>query len=161
MAVKDLAFNFISAILAVAVVLSNCLAAAIAVCLTPVETCSILSQLLRKRWFLVQSSHSPQILEYLQIILNVVLGLSFSASLAGYYAFLIRTMVTVSFQLQFVCLNWAVELPDYSVYLNDSESFKMATHRLCLLLGFLGLSTQISFFLDIVHLFGHPFIVLR
>jgi hypothetical protein len=81
--------------------------------------------------------------------------------MAQHHSFLIRTIVTISFQLHLICLNWAVDLPDYSAYLNDSESFKMVTHLLCQLFGYLGLSTQMCFTVDLVSLFSFPFKLCR
>ena len=81
--------------------------------------------------------------------------------MAQHHSYLIRAIVAISFQLHFICLNWAVDLPDYSAYLNDSESFKLVTHLLCLLFGYLGLSTQISFTLDLLCLFSFPFRICR
>lgn len=91
----------------------------------------------------------------------MVLGLLLTRCLVSYHSFLIRTIVTISFQLHLISLNWVVDLPDYSAYLNDSESFKLVTVLLCLLFGYLGLSTQISFILDLISIFSYPFRAFR
>lgn len=81
-----------------------------------------------------------------------MLGMLLSRYCAYYHSYLIKTIITISFQLNFLCLNWVVDLPDYSTYLNDSELFTIVTHSLCVLFGYLGLSTQMSFTLDLVAL---------
>jgi hypothetical protein len=68
----------------------------------------------------------------------------------------IKTIVTISYQLHLISLNWVADIPDYSLYLNDSESFKMITGILCLLFGYLGLSTQFSFIVDLISIFSYP-----
>ena len=91
----------------------------------------------------------------------MILGLLLTKWLVSYHSFLIKTIVTISFQLHLISLNWVVDLPDYSAYLNDSESFKLVTVLLCLLFGYLGLSTQISFILDLISIFSYPFRAFR
>lgn len=97
----------------------------------------------------------------MQILVNIILGVLFTKFFASYHSFIIKTIVTVSFQLHLLSLNWAVDLPDYSAYLNDSESFKMITGLLCLIFGYLGLSTQICYILDLISIFSYPFRLLR
>lgn len=93
----------------------------------------------------------------MQIIVNIILGFLLTKCLVSYHSFLIKAIVTISYQLHLFSLNWAIDIPDYSAYLNDSESFKMITSLLCLLFGYLGLSTQISFMLDLISIFSYPF----
>lgn len=90
-----------------------------------------------------------------------MLGLFLTKYLLSYNSFLIKTIVTISYQLHLISLNWVVDIPDYSAYLNDSESFKMITGLLCLLFAYLGLSSQISFIVDLISIFSYPFRALR
>ena len=97
----------------------------------------------------------------MQIIINLILGILLTHYCAYYHSYLIKTIVTLSFQLNFLCLNWAVDLPDYSTHLNHSELFAVVTHSLCVLFGYLGLSTQICFILDLVALIACPFRLMK
>ena len=161
MAVKKLAFNIFSAVMAVAVVLVNWVSYGVSGVLRPWQKKSKLSKNIINRWSRVADAGKREILEYIQVIVNIVLGASFSAVLLPYHCYLIETIVTVTYQLHLLSLNWAVEIPDYSAYLKDSEAVRMITILLYLLFGFLGLSTQISFTLDLISLFSYPFRAMR
>lgn len=70
-------------------------------------------------------------------------------------------MVAVTYQLHLLSLNWVVELPDYSAFLKESEGIKIITTLLYLLFGFMGLSAQICFTLDLISVFSYPFRALQ
>lgn len=95
------------------------------------------------------------------MIVNLFIGIAFSETFVVYHSFLVETIVTISYQLHLLSLNWVVDLPDYSAYLKESESVKMITTLFYLLFGFIGLSTQISFTLDLISIFSYPFRALR
>jgi hypothetical protein len=95
------------------------------------------------------------------MILNVFLGVMFAESLALYHTFLVETIVTISYQLHLLSLNWVIDVPDYSAYLKESESIKMIFALLYLLFGYIGISTQISFTLDLISVFSYPFRAMR
>ena len=90
-----------------------------------------------------------------------MIGLIFSETLISYHYFFVETIVTITYQLHLLSLNWAVDLPDYSAYLKDSEAVRMITVLLYLLFGFIGLSTQISLTIDLISVFSYPFRALR
>jgi hypothetical protein len=79
----------------------------------------------------------------------------------AYHCFFVETIVTITYQLHLLSLNWAVELPDYSAYLSESEALKMVTALFYLLFGLIGLSTQITLTLDLISIFSYPFRALR
>lgn len=161
MAVKKFAFHIFSAILAVTVVLTNWTSCVVMRILRPVQKKSRLAMNLKSRWNRVTDSGKRDIIEYIQIMINLLIGLLFSADLMAYHCFFIQTIVTITYQLHLLSLNWAIDLPDYSVYLKDSEAVKMITILFYLLFGFIGLSTQISFTLDLISIFSYPFRALR
>ena len=161
MAVKTLAFNTFSAIMAVAIVLVNWISCCLLRLLTPWQRKSLLAKNITARWVRVTDSGKREIIEYLQIMINLIIGISFSEFLTGYHCFVVQTIITITYQLHLLSLNWAVELPDYSTYLRDSEALQMITTFFYLLCGFVGLSTQISFTLDLILIFSYPFRALR
>lgn len=79
----------------------------------------------------------------------------------GYHTFFVETIVTITYQLHLLSLNWVIDLPDYSAYLKESEGIKIITILFYLLFGFIGLSTQISFTLDLISIFSYPFKAMR
>lgn len=161
MAVKKLAFNIFSAVLAVAVVLVNWISYGVSGVLAPWQKKSKLSQNIINRWVRVAEGGKREILEYIQIMVNIMIGVMFSTALMPYHCYLIETIVTITYQLHLLSLNWAVEIPDYSTYLKDSEAVRMITILFYLLFGLIGLSTQISFTLDLISLFSYPFRAMR
>jgi hypothetical protein len=161
MAVKNLAFHFLSAMFSVLVVLANWLSSLTLLLLNPISKQSSLAKNLSAKWSSVAAKGSSEVGGYLQIVFNIVVGVLCSKLLASYHSFLIKTIVTISFQLHLLSLNWVADLPDYSAFFNDSEAFKLITGLLCLVFGYLGLSTLISFILDIILVFSYPFRVMR
>ena len=90
-----------------------------------------------------------------------MIGLVFSESLISYHYFFVETIVTITYQLHLLSLNWVIDLPDYSAYLKESEAVKITTTLFYLLFGFIGLSTQISLTLDLISVFSYPFRALK
>ena len=160
MAVKKFTFHFLSAIFSVLVVLANWISACIMLVLAPVSNRSSLANNISQKW-LAAPQGKKEAVGYLQIIVNIVIGVICTQLLASYHSFFIETIVSVSFQLHLISLNWVADIPDYSAYLNDSESLKMVAGLLCLVFGYLGLSTLISFMLDLILVFSYPFKVMR
>jgi hypothetical protein len=94
-------------------------------------------------------------------MINLILGVAFSGCLITYQSFFVETIVTITYQLHLLSLNWAVDLPDYSTVLQESEAFQMITTFFYFLFGLIGLSTQISFTLDLISIFSYPFRALK
>lgn len=161
MAVKKLAFNLFSATLSVAIVLINWISFCVLRLLKRVQNKSQLAQNLIGKWLRVADSGKKEIIEYLQIIVNLVIGVLLADYLLGYHTFFIETIVTITYQLHLLSLNWVVDLPDYSAYLQDSEAVKLIATLFYLLFGCIGISTQIAFTLDLISVFSYPFRVLR
>jgi len=161
MAVKNLAFNIFSAVLAVAVVLMNWMSCCVLKVLKPVQNKSKLARIMTNRWVRVTDSGKREIIEFVQIMINLVIGVAFSGSLIASQSFFVETIVTITYQLHLVSLNWAVDLPDYSTVLQESEAFQMFTTFFYFLFGLIGLSTQISFTLDLISIFSYPFRALK
>lgn len=161
MAVKKIAFNIFSAILAVTIVLINWTSCCVLRLLGSVRNKSYLAKNISARWLKVMDSGKREIIEYLQIVINLVIGVLFGKALLEYHSFLVETIVTITYQLHLLSLNWAVDLPDYSAYLKGSEAVRMVTVLLYLLFGWIGLSTQISFTLDLISVFSYPFRAMR
>lgn len=157
MAVKKIAFNIFSAFLAVAIVLINWTSCCVLRLLRSVCNKSYLANHINARWLKVMDSGKREIIEYLQILINLAIGVLFGKTLLEYHSFLVETMVTITYQLHLLSLNWAVDLPDYSAYLKGSEAVRMVTVLLYLLFGCIGLSAQISFTLDLISVFSYPF----
>ena len=97
----------------------------------------------------------------MQILINLVVGVVFSETLIGYHYFFVETIVTITYQLHLLSLNWAIDLPDYSAFLKESEAVRMVTLLVYLLFGLIGLSTQIALTLDLISLFSYPFRAMR
>ena len=161
MAVKSLAFNTFSAILAVVIVLINWVSVGILRLIAPAQKKSALAKNFINRWVRVIDSGKREILEYIQIIVNLFLGLALCDWIIGYHCFFVETIVTITYQLHLLSLNWAIDLPDYSAYLKDSEAVRMVTILFYLLFGLMGLSTQVAFTLDLISIFSYPFKALR
>jgi len=120
MAVKKLAFNIFSAVFAVVIVLINWTSVCVLRLLKRVQHNSQLARNIAGKWLRVADSGKREILEYLQIIVNLIAGVLLADSLLGYHSFFVETIVTITYQLHLLSLNWAVDLPDYSTYLKDS-----------------------------------------
>lgn len=161
MAVKKIAFNIFSAVLAVTIVLTNWASCCVLRLLCLVQERSYLAKNITSRWRRVADSEKREIIEYIQMIINLFIGALFSKTLLEYHSFLVETIVTITYELNLLSLNWALDLPDYSAYLKDSEAIKMITVLLYLLFGCIGLSTQISFTLDLISVFSYPFRVMH
>lgn len=161
MAVKSLAFNTLSAILAVAIVLVNWTSVCFVRMMGKARGSSQLAGNMVTRWVRVSDAGKREIIEYLQVMINVLLGLAFSEYLVSYHFFLVETIVTITYQLHLLSLNWAVDLPDYSAFLKESEAVRIVTVLLYLLFGFIGLSTQVALTLDLISIFSYPFRALR
>ena len=161
MAVKTLAFNSFSAILAVAIVLINWMSCCVLRIISPFQSKSALAKNITNRWVRVTDAGKREIIEYIQIMINLMIGFIFSETLISYHYFFVETIVTITYQLHLLSLNWAVDLPDYSAYLKESEAVRMITILFYLLFGFIGLSTQISLTLDLISVFSYPFRALR
>ena len=161
MAVKSLAFNAFSALFAVAIVLTNWLSCCFLKLVHPFQNKSALAQNFITRWVRVTDAGKKEVVEYVQILINLLIGLIFSGYLVGYHCFFVETIVTITYQLHLLSLNWAIDLPDYSAYLMDSEAVKLVTVLFFLLFGLAGLSTQLSLTLDIISIFSYPFRAMR
>ena len=161
MAVKSLAFNTFSAFLAVAIVLINWLSCCVLRLLSPVQSKSALARTITNRWVRVTDAGKREIIEYVQILINLIVGIAFSETLIGYHYFFVETIVTITYQLHLLSLNWAIDLPDYSAFLKESEAVHMITLLVYLLFGLIGLSNQIALTLDLISLFSYPFRALR
>lgn len=161
MAVKKLAFNLFSAILAVTIVLINWTSLCVLRLLKRVQNKSQLAHNIIGKWLRVTDSGKKEIIEYLQIIINLVIGVLLADYLLGFHVFFVETIVTITYQLHLLSLNWAVYLPDYSAYLKDSEAVRLITTLFYLLFGCIGLSTQVAFTLDLISVFSYPFRALR
>ena len=161
MGVNRLAFNGFSAILSVTIVLMNWISVTILKLIAPFQQKSALAKIFTSRWVRVADSGKREILEYLQITVNLAFGLVLCDWIIGYHCFFVETMVAITYQLHLLSLNWAVDLPDYSAFLKESEAVRMVTILFYLLFGFMGLSTQIAFTLDLISVFSYPFRVLR
>jgi hypothetical protein len=125
--------------------------------LAPVHSKSFLAKIITNRWVRVTDAGKREIIEYVQIMINLAVGLLFSGTLVSYHSFFMETIVTITYQLNLLSLNWAVDLPDYSAFLKESESVHMVTTLLYLVFGLIGLSTQIALTLDLISLFSYPF----
>jgi hypothetical protein len=125
--------------------------------LAPVHSKSSLAKIITNRWVRVTDAGKREIIEYVQIMINLAVGLLFSGTLVSYHSFFMETIVTITYQLNLLSLNWAVDLPDYSAFLKESESVHMVTSLLYLVFGLIGLSTQIALSLDLISLFSYPF----
>ena len=119
MAVRNLAFHLLSAVLSVLIVLSNWISYTVVLVLNYLKAKSCLARNITKRWIKVLEAGKRQILQYIPIIVNIILGLYLTKYLLSYHSFLIKTIVTISYQLHLISLNWVVDIPDYSAYLND------------------------------------------
>ena len=161
MAVKTLAFNTFSAVFAVAIVLINWMSCCVLRVVAPARRKSALAKNIINRWVRVTDAGKREIIEYVQIMINLLIGIVFSEYLISYHCFFVETIVTITYQLHLLSLNWAIDLPDYSAFIKDSEAIKMITVLFYLLFGFIGLSTQIAFTLDIINIFSYPFRALR
>lgn len=161
MAVKNIAFNIFSAFFAVAIVLINWVSCCSLRVMGPMKSKSALAKNIINRWVRVSDSGKREVIEYVQIMINLIIGVMFSDYLIGYHCFFVETIVTITFQLHLLSLNWAVDLPDYSAYLKESEAVKMITILFYVIFGFIGISTQISFTLDLISVFSYPFRALH
>ena len=157
MAVKTLAFNIFSAFFSIAVVLSNWTSCALLALLAPLCSKSELASNLSKRWTQATYSDKREMQEYVKILTNMLLGMIFSEWLIDYHCYLVEAIVTITYQLLLLSSNWAIDLPDYSAFLKESEAIKMITILFYLVLGLLGLSTQMAFTIDLLKIFSYPF----
>jgi cell division protein FtsL len=66
------------------------------------------------RWANVSESGKREVLEYVKILMNILIGLLLSAELIVYHEYIIESVVTVSYQVNSLILNWAIEVPDYT-----------------------------------------------
>ena len=89
MAVKTLAFSTLSAIFAVAIVLINWMSCCVLRIITPFQRKSALAKNITDRWVRVTDAGKKEIIEYIQIMINLVIGFVFSETLISYHYFFV------------------------------------------------------------------------